>query len=125
MTWDNSLQVQAPAGFNEAANGIPWLEECWFTLAPNGDLLAFERGFSTALPPIPGTQYPPASSTDDTTNRLALFRSHDSGVTWSLDPPLGTTYGEMFPSLLHLSDTKVLFTYTVRALQPPLGVQPC
>jgi uncharacterized membrane protein len=29
----------------------------------------------------------------------------------------------MYPSLLHLSDTKVLFTFTVRALQPQLGVR--
>jgi hypothetical protein len=123
LTWDKTLQVQAPAGYNEAANGIPWLEEFWFTLAPNGDLLGFQRGYATALPPIPGTQYPPNSSTDDSTTLLSLFRSHDSGVTWVLDPPLGTTYGEMYPSLLSLSDTSVLFTYTVRALQPQLGVQ--
>jgi hypothetical protein len=123
VTWDKTLQVQAPAGYNETANGIPWLEEFWFVLAPNGDLLGFQRGYSTALPPIPGTQYPPNSSTDDGTNRLSLFRSHDSGATWTLNPPLGTTYGEMYSSLLHLSGTQVLFTYTVRALQPHLGVQ--
>jgi hypothetical protein len=123
VTWDKTLQVQAPAGYNETANGIPWLEEFWFVLAPNGDLLGFQRGYSTALPPNPGTQYPPNSSTDDGTNRLSLFRSHDSGATWTLDPPLGTTYGEMYPSLLHLSGTQVLFTYTVRALQPQLGVR--
>jgi uncharacterized membrane protein len=29
----------------------------------------------------------------------------------------------MYPSLLHLSGSNVLFTYTVRALQPQLGVQ--
>ena len=123
VTWDKTLQVQAPAGYNEAANGIPWLEEFWFTLAPNGDLLGFQRGYAAALPPLPGTQYPPNSATDDNTNLLSVFRSHDSGVTWTLDPPLGTTYGEMYPSLLHLSDTSVLFTYTVRELQPRLGVQ--
>ena len=127
LTWAKTLQVQAPAGYNEAANGIPngvpWIGEFFFTLAPNGDLLGFQRGYSTALPPIPGTQYPPNSATDDSTNRLSLFRSHDGGATWTLDPPLGSTYGEMYPSLLHLSDTKVLFTFTVRALQPQLGVQ--
>jgi hypothetical protein len=123
VTWDKTLQVQAPAGYDEAANGIPWLEEFWFTLAPNGDLLGFQRGYAPALPPLPGTQTPPNSATDDNTTLLSLFRSRDSGVTWTLDPPLGTTYGEMYPSLLHLSDTAVLFTYTVRALQPQLGVQ--
>ena len=123
LTWNKTLQVQAPAGYNEAVNGIPWLEEFWFALAPNGDLLGFQRGYAPALPPIPGTQYPPNSATDDNTTRESLFRSHDGGVTWTLDPPLGSTYGEMYPSLLHLSDTSVLFTYTVRALQPQLGVQ--
>jgi hypothetical protein len=123
VTWDKTLQVQAPAGYNETANGIPWLEEFWFALAPNGDLLGFQRGYAPALPPLPGTQYPPNSAADDNTTLLSLFRSHDSGVTWTLDPPLGSTYGEMYPSLLHLSDNTVLFTYTVRALQSQLGVQ--
>ena len=123
LTWDKTLLVQAPAGYNEASNGIPWVGEFVFTLAPNGDLLGFQRGYAPALPPLPGTQYPPNSANDDNTTLLSLFRSHDSGVTWTLDPPLGTTYGEMYPSLLHLSDSSVLFTYTVRALQPQLGVQ--
>jgi hypothetical protein len=123
VTWDKTLQVQAPAGYDETANGIPWLEEFWFTLAPNGDLLGFQRGYAPALPPLAGTQYPPNSATDDNTTLLSLFRSHDSGVTWTLDPPLGATYGEMYPSLLHLTDTRVLFSYTVRALQSQLGVR--
>jgi hypothetical protein len=123
LTWDKTLQVQAPAGYNEAANGVPWLGEFWFALAPNGDLLGFQRGYAPALPPLPGTQYPPNSTTDDNTNLLSLFRSRDGGATWTLDPPLGTTYGEMYPSLLHLTNTNVLFTYTVRALQSQLGVE--
>jgi hypothetical protein len=123
LTWDKTLQVQAPAGYNEAANGIPWVNEGVFAFAPNGDLLIFQRGYATALPPIAGTQYPPNSATDDNTTRESVFRSHDGGVTWTLDPPLGSTYGEMYPSLLPLSDTSVLLTYTVRALQPQLGVQ--
>jgi hypothetical protein len=122
LTWVKT-GVQALTGYNEAANGVPWIGELVFALAPNGDLLGFQRGFATALPPIPGTQYPPNSATDDSTNLLSLFRSHDGGVTWTVDPPLGSTYGEMFPSLLHLPNANVLFTYTVRALQSQLGVQ--
>jgi hypothetical protein len=123
LTWDKTLQVQAPAGYNEAVNGIPWLEEFWFLLAPNGDLLGFQRGYPPALPPLPGTPYPPNSAGNDNTTLDSLFRSHDGGATWTLDPPLGTTYGEMYASLLHFSDSNVIFTYTVRALQPQLGVQ--
>jgi hypothetical protein len=122
LTWVKT-GVRSLTGYNEAANGVPWLEEFFFTLAPNGDLLGFQRGYSNALPPIPGTEYPPDSTTNDNTNRLSLFRSHDGGVTWTVDPPLGSTYGEMYPSLLHLPDGNVLFTYTVRALQAQLGVQ--
>jgi hypothetical protein len=122
-TWDKTLQVQAPAGYNETVNGIPWLQEFWFALAPNGDLLGFQRGYASALPALPGTPYPPNSVNDDNATLESLFRSHDGGATWTLDPPLGTMYGEMYPSLLHLSDATVLFTYTVRALQPQLGVQ--
>jgi hypothetical protein len=123
LTWDKTLQVQPPAGYDEAANGIPWIGEFVFVLAPNGDLLGFQRGYAPALPPLAGTQYPPNSATDDSTTLDSLFRSHDGGATWTLDPPLGTTYGEMYASLLHLSGARVLFTYTVRALQPQLGVQ--
>jgi hypothetical protein len=123
LTWNKTLQAQAPAGYNEAINGLPWLQEFWFALAPNGDLLGFQRGYAPALPPLPGTQYPPNSGTDDSTTLESVFRSHDGGATWTLDPPLGTTYGEMYPSLLNISNGNVLFTYTVRALQPQLGVR--
>jgi hypothetical protein len=123
LTWDKTMQAQAPAAYNEAVNGIPWLEEFWFALAPNGDILGFQRGYAPALPPLPGTEYPPNSATDDNTTRESLFRSHDGGATWTLDPPLGATYGEMYPSLLHLTGADVLFTYTVRGLQSQLGVQ--
>ena len=122
LTWVKTA-VQSLTGYDEAANGIPWLGEFVFTLSANGDLLGFQRGYAIALPPIPGTHYPPNPTTDDSVTLMSLFRSHDDGVTWTVDPPLGSTYGEMYPSVLYLADGKVLFTYTVRALQPQLGVQ--
>ena len=70
--------------------------------------------------PIPNTTLPPSN---DYTDRLILFRSHDGGATWDRAPDIGSTYGEVYPSLLHLADGRVLFTFTVRSLQPQLGVQ--
>jgi hypothetical protein len=119
QTWDKSLESQV-IGYDEAANGVPWYGEMVFVQAANGDLLGIDRSNPDALPPIPDTQIPPAS---DLTSRMALFRSRDGGQTWTLDPPIGSYYGEMYPSLRRFPDNRVLFTFTVRSLRPPLGVQ--
>src|SRR5207244_1123920 len=50
-------------------------------------------------------------------------RSRDGGKTWRLQPEMGNNYGEHYQALLRLQDGRMLLTFTVRALRPPLGVQ--
>src|SRR4029079_12066600 len=54
--------------------------------------------------------------------RMTLFRSIDGGAKWKPEGNLGT-YGEMYPQILRLIDGRLLMTFTVRSLNPPLGVQ--
>lgn len=118
LTWDTTTVPQIN-GYTPDEVWRGWYGELWFYVAPNGDLLGIARVDDTAAP-IPNTTLPPSN---DYTDRLILFRSHDGGATWDRDPDIGSTYGEEYPSLLHLADGRVLFTFTVRSLQPQLGVQ--
>jgi hypothetical protein len=88
--------------------------------ASNGDLLALHRGEAQDLPPRAGQAAPDAHW--DHHDRLVIFRSADGGRTWSY-AELGGTYGEMYPALLKLRDGRLLLTFTVRDLQPVLGVR--
>ena len=54
--------------------------------------------------------------------RLKAFTSTDLGKTWQVGPDLGD-HGQMFHSILRLRDGRLLFTYTQRSLDPPLGVR--
>ena len=54
--------------------------------------------------------------------RMTLFRSRDGGANWTLEPELGNYYAEMYQALLRLDDGRLLLTFTVRDLRPPLGV---
>ena len=53
---------------------------------------------------------------------LKLFSSMDMGRTWQPGRDLGD-YGYMYPSVLRLADGRVLLTFTVRSIDPPLGVR--
>lgn len=121
LTWDKTLvPADPPAPFNEAANTIPWVQELVLSQAGNGDLLGIARVYCTAVPAI--ATLPKDCAGNDLETLDVLLRSHDGGQTWTLDPPLGTTYGEMYASLRPLPNNRVLFTYTVRSLGSPLGV---
>jgi hypothetical protein len=118
-TWDRSLACKVE-GFDVKKQGFPWHAETVFTQAANGDLLAIARCFSGALPPLPHAAVPKGS---DQVERMALFRSRDGGRTWTLQPEMGNDYGEHYQALLRLQDGRLLLTFTVRSLRPPLGVQ--
>jgi len=117
-TWDKSLACKV-LGFDVTKQGFPWHAETVLWQAPNGDILGIVRGHSSVLPPLANTE---VAKGDDSVERISLFRSHDSGGTWTLEPELGNYYGEMYPSLLRLKDGRLLLTFTVRSLRPPLGV---
>ena len=122
---DKGRSWEAPApcrveGFDVNAQGFPWHAETMLWQAPNGDLLGIARCLSGALPPLTEAAIPLQGS--DHFERIALFRSRDGGRTWTLEPELGNYYGEHYQAVLRLQDGRLLFTFTVRALRPPLGV---
>ena len=117
-TWDKSLACSVQ-GFDVTKQGFPWHAETLFTQAPNGDILGIARCHSSVLPPLVGREVPRGN---DQVERMALFRSRDGGQTWTLEPEMGNDYGEMYQALLQLADGRLLLTFTVRALRPPLGV---
>ena len=55
-------------------------------------------------------------------DRLILYKSTDEGRTLDLIGPIAD-FGEMYPAFLRLTDGRLLFTFTVRALKTPLGVR--
>jgi len=117
-TWDKSLACKVQ-GFDVSKQGFPWHAETVFAQAPNNDLLGIARCFSGALPPLTNVEVPKGN---DNVERMALFRSRDGGKTWTLQPEMGNYYGEHYQALLRLNDGRLLLTFTVRALRPPLGV---
>ncbi len=119
QTWDRSL-VCAVEGFDVKKQGFPWHAETVFWQAGNGDILAIARCFSGALPALAGTEVPRG---DDSVERMAVFRSRNGGKTWTLEPELGSHYAEHYQAVLRLRDKRLLFTFTVRGLRPPLGLQ--
>jgi hypothetical protein len=125
LTWDRTGAPQVdPVGFDSIYSYGQWADEMVLEQEADGDLLGFVRCVPGALPPIPNDPLPADSATNDEDNRLVVFRSHDQGSTWTLNPaPFHVVYGEMYPSLLRLDRKAVLFTYTARALQPTVGVR--
>ncbi len=119
QTWDKSL-VCTVEGFDVRKQGFPWQAETVFWQAANGDILAIARCFSGALPALAGTEVPKG---DDSVERMAVFRSRIGGKTWTLEPELGSDYAEHYQAVLRLHDKRLLFTFTVRGLRPPLGLQ--
>ena len=118
-TWDKSLACKVQ-GFDVTKQRFPWHAETVFAQASNGDILGIARCFSGALPPLAESDIPQGN---DNVERMALFRSRDGGATWTLEPEMGNDYGEHYQALLRLGAGRVLLTFTVRALRPPLGVQ--
>ena len=122
-TWDQSLACRF-GGADQSALPFPILGEAFLRQAPNGDLLAICRITPKHFPPLPGTGIP--AEKIDHFERMVLYRSQDGGHHWSLEE-FGSHYGEMYPALMRLRDSRLLFTFTLRAAvppnTPPLGVQ--
>ena len=118
QTWDKSLACRVE-GFDVTKQGFPWHAETVFQQSPNGDILGIARCHSSVLPTLDNTKVPTGN---DNVERMALFRSRDGGRLWTLEAEMGNDYAEMYPAVLPLVDGRLLLTFTVRALQPPLGV---
>jgi len=119
QTW-NRAQRSRVEGYDVAAQGRAWYGEMVLFQARDGDLLGIARTPADAVPPYPDTQIPAGN---EATDRMVLFRSRDTGRTWTLEESIGDYYGEMYPSLLRFGDGRLLFTFTVRDLHAPLGVR--
>ncbi len=122
-TWDRS-QACRFGGVDQSALPFPILGEAFLWQAPNGDLLAICRITPKYFPPLPGTEIP--GEKIDHFERMVLYRSRDGGHHWSLEE-FGSHYGEMYPAMMRLRDSRLLFTFTLRAAvppnPPPLGVR--
>ncbi|MFH1006684.1 MAG: sialidase family protein [Candidatus Latescibacterota bacterium] len=100
--------------------GYPVCAEAVYRKAANGDLIGLMRLSPLHLPPLGGVALPDGHW--DHHERLALYRSKDGGKYWSFSE-VGSTYAEMYPAILKLHDGRLLLTFTVRDLHPPLGVR--
>lgn len=93
--------------------------ETWLWQARSGKVWALVRADHSAMP----MRNRPAPATDnDQFNHFVLFSSIDGGKSFDFVRDFGD-YGEMYMSLLRLQDRRLLLTFTVRALNPPLGVR--
>ena len=92
--------------------------ETWLWQAKSGKVWALVRVDSNEFP-IKGR---PIKAGNDQSDHFILFSSADQGKTFDRVRDFGD-YGEMYMSILRLQDKRLLLTFTVRDLKPPLGVR--
>lgn len=92
--------------------------ETWLWQAKSGKIWALVRVDSNELP-IKGR---PITAKSDQADHFILFSSQDQGKSFDRIRDFGD-YGEMYMSILRLQDKRLLLTFTVRDLKPPLGVR--
>jgi hypothetical protein len=114
-TWDKTRTCQ-PKNFQSIYGFFGG--ETWLWPARSGKIWALVRVDSNEMP-MPGR---PIRATNDQSDHFILFSSTDDGRTFDRIRDFGD-YGEMYMSLLRLQDKRLLLTFTVRDLKPPLGVR--
>jgi hypothetical protein len=114
-TWDRTKKCQ-PMGFKSKYGFFGG--ETWLWQAKSGKIWALVRVDSNELP----IKNRPIQAGSDQADHLILFSSADEGKTFSRIRDFGD-YGEMYMSILRLHDKRLLLTFTVRDLKPPLGVR--
>jgi hypothetical protein len=92
--------------------------ETWLWQAKSARLWALVRVDSNELP----IKDRPIRAGNDQADHFILFSSADGGKTFDRIRDFGD-YGEMYMSILRLEDKRLLLTFTVRDLKPPLGVR--
>lgn len=95
-----------------------FFEEGFFRLAANGTINIILRVDSKYLPLDPNQILP----NNDQTDRMMVYSSSDGGLTYTFSSNIGTS-GEMYPNVLKLKTGELLFTYTVRSLNYPIGLR--
>jgi hypothetical protein len=114
-TWDKTQKCE-PREFQSRYGFFGG--ETWLWPARSGKVWALVRVDSNELP-IRGR---PIKAGNDQADHFILFSSADRGRTFDRIRDFGD-YGEMYMSLLRLHDKRLLLTFTVRDLNPPLGVR--
>jgi hypothetical protein len=114
-TWDRDRPC-AIEGFR-SVDGF-YGGETWLWQARSGRVWALTRVDSNEMP-IAGR---PIRSQNDQGDHFRLYTSDDLGRTFHFHGDFGD-YGEMYMSLLRLDGGRLLLTFTVRDLKPPLGVR--
>jgi hypothetical protein len=114
-TWDKTQRCQ-PKDFQSKYGFFGG--ETWLWQAKSGKLWALVRVDSNELP----IRDRPIKAGNDQADHFILFSSSDGAKTFDRIRDFGD-YGEMYMSLLRLQDRRLLLTFTVRDLKPPLGVR--
>ncbi|GDY10072.1 hypothetical protein LBMAG52_35580 [Planctomycetia bacterium] len=115
QTWDKSQRCE-PRDFKSQYGFFGG--ETWLWQARSGKVWALVRVDSNELP----IKDRPIKAGNDQADHFILFSSADAGKTFDRIRDFGD-YGEMYMSLLRLHDKRLLLTFTVRDLKPPLGVR--
>ncbi len=114
-TWDKTQKCE-PKDFQSKYGFFGG--ETWLWQAKSGKLWALVRVDSNELP----IKDRPIKAGNDQADHFILFSSSDGAKTFDRIRDFGD-YGEMYMSLLRLQDQRLLLTFTVRDLNPPLGVR--
>lgn len=114
-SWDKTLKCD-PVGFKSVYGFFGG--ETWLWASRSGRLWALVRVDSNEFPLADR----PIQSTNDQSDHFLLYASDDEGRTFRYVSPL-CDYGKMYMSILRLRDKRLLLTFTVRDLAPPLGVR--
>ncbi len=114
-TWDKTQKCQ-PKDFHSKYGFFGG--ETWLWQAKSGKVWALVRVDSNELP----IKDRPIKAGNDQADHFILFSSADGAKTFDRIRDFGD-YGEMYMSLLRLHDQRLLLTFTVRDLHPPLGVR--
>jgi len=116
-TWDKSQRVK-PLEFKSKYH---YFGEAQLFRHKTGRLLNLVRVDSKEFP-IAGQQLGAwMEGFNDNQDHLLLYDSGDQGKTFQLVKHV-TEYGEIYPSVIRLKDGRLLMTFTVRSMKPPLGV---
>ena len=118
-SWDKSVECQFE-GIDKSKLWWPFFAETFFSAGQNDKIYGIFRVDPKVFPPLTGTEAPTEHS--DQFERMIVYTSTDAGKTWGNRQDLGY-YGEMYPAILRLHSGRLLLTFTVRALRPPLGVR--
>ena len=117
-TWEKDRKCE-PVGFKSIYGFFGG--ETWLWPAKSGKIWALVRVDSNEYP-IEGR--PKMKAGNDQSDHFVLYSSKDEGKTFHREADFGD-YGEMYMSIIRLQKRRLLLTFTVRDLRPPLGVRAC